>query len=172
MQARWSASRFTGTYADAKEQSSLFTTYKQTTKRAWVTERQDVATLFGNVQTKLRTYGLREYLPPPGLALSVCIRYVVHLLGSNRVIIRILMTHGKRFSSLKHSGPERSTPRSGSTFVVSDVLYGFMNTTLRIKEKLRKKFAELANGFEQRLHAISSELAAIDGPLEVLTFRS
>lgn len=33
-------------------------------------ERQDVATLFGNVQTKLRTYGLREYVPPPGLAPS------------------------------------------------------------------------------------------------------
>jgi hypothetical protein len=57
-------------------------------------------------------------------------------------------------------------------FVVLDVLYGFMNTTLRIKERLRKKFAELANGFEQRLHVISSELAAIDGPLEVLQLTS
>ncbi|KAG8214638.1 hypothetical protein J3R82DRAFT_9716 [Butyriboletus roseoflavus] len=33
-------------------------------------ERQDVTTLFGNIQTKLRTYGLREYVPPLGLALS------------------------------------------------------------------------------------------------------
>lgn len=70
MQSRWSASVFTGTYYDAKEHSSDFTEYKQTTKRTWVTERQDVATLFGNVQTKLRTYGLREYVPPLGLALS------------------------------------------------------------------------------------------------------
>lgn len=36
----------------------------------WVTERQDVATLFGNVQTKLKTYSLRDYVPPAGLALS------------------------------------------------------------------------------------------------------
>lgn len=71
VQEQWRASRFTGTYVDAKGQSSAFTTYKQTTKRIWVTERQDVTTLFGNIQTKLRTYGLREYVPPVGLAPSV-----------------------------------------------------------------------------------------------------
>ena len=70
IQSQWSAQVFTGTYTDAKDQSAEFTTYKQTTKRTWVAEKQDVATLFGNVQTKLRTYGLREYHPPPGLALS------------------------------------------------------------------------------------------------------
>ncbi|KAG2342169.1 hypothetical protein BDR05DRAFT_983404 [Suillus weaverae] len=70
VQKKWSTSRFTGSYTDAKEQSATFTTYKHTTKRAWVTERQDVTTLLGNIQTKLRTYGLREYIPPLGLALS------------------------------------------------------------------------------------------------------
>ncbi|KAF8810979.1 actinin-like protein [Phlegmacium glaucopus] len=70
IQSQWAAQVFTGTYTDAKEHSSEFTTYKQTTKRTWVAERQDVTTLFGNVQTKLRTYGLREYSPPAGLALS------------------------------------------------------------------------------------------------------
>ena len=60
---------FSGTYTDAKSHSADFTTYKQTTKRTWVTEKQDIATLFGNVQTKLKTYGLREYVPPQGLAL-------------------------------------------------------------------------------------------------------
>lgn len=29
------------------------------------------------------------------------------------------------------------------------------------------QFADLANDFEQRLHSISSELTAIEGPLEV-----
>ncbi|KIM63382.1 hypothetical protein SCLCIDRAFT_24265 [Scleroderma citrinum Foug A] len=69
VQAEWASSKFTGTYTDAKEQSSSFNEYKHTTKRGWVTERQDVTTLLGNIQTKLRTYGLREYIPPPGLAL-------------------------------------------------------------------------------------------------------
>ncbi len=44
--------------------------YKTTEKRTWVTEKQDIATLFGNVQTKLKTYGLREYVPPDGLSLG------------------------------------------------------------------------------------------------------
>jgi hypothetical protein len=72
-QEKWASVKFTGTYADVKEHAAKFATYKQTTKRAWVTEKQDLATLLGNVQTKLKTYKLRPYLPPPGLALSVCI---------------------------------------------------------------------------------------------------
>lgn len=71
VQSEWAASIFTGSYADAKEHSATFATYKQTTKRTWVTEKQDVATLFGNVQTKLKTYRLREYVPPEGLSLAV-----------------------------------------------------------------------------------------------------
>jgi len=62
--------KFTGTYADVKEHAAKFATYKQTTKRTWVTEKQDLATLLGNVQTKLKTYKLRPYVPPSGLALS------------------------------------------------------------------------------------------------------
>jgi lysyl-tRNA synthetase class II len=70
IQSQWATKQFRDTYVDAKEQSAEFTNYKQTTKRTWVTEKQDVTTLFGNVQTKLKTYGLREYVPPHGLALS------------------------------------------------------------------------------------------------------
>jgi cofilin len=71
IQNRWSASQFTGTYADAKDHSSDFLSYKQSKKRIWVAEKQDLATLFGNVQTKLKTYSLKDYVPPAGLALSV-----------------------------------------------------------------------------------------------------
>ncbi|KAI0629735.1 actinin-like protein [Trametes polyzona] len=70
MRANWAAKSFVGTYADARQHAASFQQYKQTTKRAWVTEKQDVATLFGNVQTKLKTYALREYVPPPGLSLG------------------------------------------------------------------------------------------------------
>ncbi|EIW59419.1 actinin-like protein [Trametes versicolor FP-101664 SS1] len=68
MRANWAAKSFVGTYSDARQHAASFQQYKQTTKRSWVTEKQDVATLFGNVQTKLKTYGLREYVPPPGLS--------------------------------------------------------------------------------------------------------
>lgn len=40
-------------------------------------------------------------------------------------------------------------------------------TVLRIKESLRKQFADLANGFSQRLHGVSLDLASVEGPLEV-----
>ncbi|RDX53548.1 actinin-like protein [Lentinus brumalis] len=68
MREVWNAKEFAGTYADAVQHSASFQNHKQTTKRSWVTEKQDVATLFGNVQTKLKTYGLREYVPAPGLS--------------------------------------------------------------------------------------------------------
>jgi len=131
MQSRWSVSKFTGTYVDAKEQSTEFAKYKHTTKRTWVTERQDVATLFGNVQTKLRTYGLREYVPPKKLS----------LVDLDDAWHSLLAAEAKKSRAI--------------------------NAQIRqIKESLRKTFANLANDFNQRLQAISSELTAIEGPLE------
>ncbi|CAK5284052.1 unnamed protein product [Mycena citricolor] len=131
VQTNWAGSIFTGTYVDAKEQSSDFNAYKHSAKRAWVVEKQDLATLIGNVQTKLRTYGLREYVPPAGLGLGDLDDAWNHLLSS-----------------------EARRSRS-------------INAQIRqIKERLRKSFAELANDFEQRLRAISSEITALEGPLE------
>lgn len=72
IQTSWSKTEFTDSipYTHAKDLSNSFLAYKQTQKRTWVTERQDLTTLFGNIQTKLKTYGLREYTPPAGLALA------------------------------------------------------------------------------------------------------
>ena len=42
---------------------------------------------------------------------------------------------------------------------------------IRIKETLRKRFADLANDLEKSISIISSELTAIEGPLEVPTSR-
>ena len=40
-------------------------------------------------------------------------------------------------------------------------------TVPRIKESLRKQFADIANDFSQRLHGVSLDLASVEGPLEV-----
>ncbi|KAF9013185.1 calponin homology domain-containing protein [Cyathus striatus] len=131
IQAQWETAEFTGTYTDAKAHSAEFTTYKQTTKRKWVTERQDVTTLFGNIQTKLHTYGLREYVPPAGLALS----------DLDATWQKLLDGEARRSRTI--------------------------NAQIReIKESLRKKFAEIANNFEKKLHQISTELTQMEGPLE------
>ena len=67
----WSSSSFAGTYADAKSQASAFASYKRSQKRSWVAEKSDLATLLGNIRTKLSTYRLRPYEPPVDLRLEV-----------------------------------------------------------------------------------------------------
>ncbi|KAG9035887.1 hypothetical protein FRB95_010290 [Tulasnella sp. JGI-2019a] len=60
------------TYHALKEHSAAFQLYKQTKKRDWISEKSDLAMLFSNIQTKLKTYNLREYVPPPGLSIGDC----------------------------------------------------------------------------------------------------
>lgn len=66
----WEKAKFDGSYADAKEQSQEFVRYKAKEKRAWVGEKSEVASLLGNIKTKLNTYQLRPYEPPPELTLD------------------------------------------------------------------------------------------------------
>jgi hypothetical protein len=67
---RWKDATFEGTYMDAKQQASEFASHKRGKKRVWVAEKSDLATLLGNIKTKLGTYRLRAYEPPPELSLE------------------------------------------------------------------------------------------------------
>ncbi len=84
----WRAARFQGTYADAKAQATDFASYKKGRKRDWVGEKSDLATLLGNIKTKLGTYRLRPYEPPAELRLDV----MEHEWTS---LARTEMTHGQ-----------------------------------------------------------------------------
>ncbi|KAL5612976.1 hypothetical protein BROUX41_003946 [Berkeleyomyces rouxiae] len=66
----WQTAKFEGTYADAKAQASQFSAYKRGQKREWVAEKSELATLLGNIKTKLGTYRLRPYEPPRHLSLE------------------------------------------------------------------------------------------------------
>lgn len=68
--SEWANSEFTGSYLDTKKQSDVFLHYKRTKKRQWTTEKSELASLLGNIRTKLATYDLKEYQPPQGLRLS------------------------------------------------------------------------------------------------------
>jgi len=70
-QQAWRSATFTGTYVDAKEQSTHFAIYKRGQKRKWVAEKADLAALLGNIKTKMSTYRLRAYEPPNDLKLEV-----------------------------------------------------------------------------------------------------
>ncbi|KAH8645593.1 hypothetical protein BGZ60DRAFT_392482 [Tricladium varicosporioides] len=67
----WQQATFEGTYVDAKRQATEFSGYKRGKKREWVAEKSDLAALLGNIKTKMSTYRLRAYEPPPELRLSV-----------------------------------------------------------------------------------------------------
>ena len=67
---QWAAAVFNGTYIDAKRQSEEFNNYKRDEKRRYVAEKTDLESMLGNIQTKVKTYGLRSYTPPYGLQLS------------------------------------------------------------------------------------------------------
>ncbi|KAK3956842.1 alpha-actinin [Pseudoneurospora amorphoporcata] len=66
----WQGATFDGTYADAKAQAFQFASYKKGKKREWVAEKSDLATLLGNIKTKLATYRLRPYEPPTHLKME------------------------------------------------------------------------------------------------------
>lgn len=70
IRGQWTAATFDGTYIDAKRQSEEFNKYKRIEKRRYVAEKTDLESLLGNIQTKVKTYGLRSYTPPNGLQLS------------------------------------------------------------------------------------------------------
>ncbi|UZJ56823.1 hypothetical protein CBS101457_006143 [Exobasidium rhododendri] len=67
IQGEWNGAVFAGTYADAKSQLTTFNAYKAGMKRSWVRERTDLGALLSNIQTKLKTYHLREWIPSKGL---------------------------------------------------------------------------------------------------------
>lgn len=66
----WEQATFEGSYLDAKAQAKEFSDYKRSQKREWVAEKSDLATLLGNIKTKLGTYQLRPYEPPADLSLD------------------------------------------------------------------------------------------------------
>lgn len=80
----WENARFKGTYVDAKEQLNAFNAWKKSEKRKWVAEKSDLAALLGNIKTKMSTYRLRPYEPPPELKLEVLDHEWVVLMAGER----------------------------------------------------------------------------------------
>jgi len=54
-------------YPSIKANITSLNQYKKTTRRQWITEQADLATLFGNIQAKLKTMQRPPYVPPSGL---------------------------------------------------------------------------------------------------------
>lgn len=68
-QASWSTASPATEYRAAITAMSDFAEYKKTSKRQWGREKQELGALYSNIQTKLRTYGLRSWEPREGRGL-------------------------------------------------------------------------------------------------------
>ena len=86
----WERAKFTGSYTDAKDQSSRFVAYKKSDKRKWVGEKSELTALLGNIRTKMGTYRLRPWEPPQELSLEVLEQEWSTLLDSEREHCRII----------------------------------------------------------------------------------
>ncbi|KXS11038.1 hypothetical protein M427DRAFT_138687 [Gonapodya prolifera JEL478] len=130
VQSSWT-STFSG-YRDAKGALLEFEKYKSTTKRQWVSEKRDLDTLFGNIQTKLKTYNMNPYIPPAGLSLADL---------------------DNAWNALVANEAQRK--RNLTKYISS------------IKEEIRTRFADTANGFQATLNGISQKLAGMNPDLDL-----
>jgi hypothetical protein len=69
-QQEWQSTPQATAYPEAISQLSRFAEYRRTTKRSWVKEKQELAALYSNIQTKLKTYALQPWEPQYGLRLE------------------------------------------------------------------------------------------------------
>jgi len=75
--------KFSGDYADARRHYDDFAKYP-VLKRDIAKNRQHLATNFGNIQTRLKTAGIRSYRPPDESTLEVyMLRVGVYLRAEN-----------------------------------------------------------------------------------------
>ncbi|EJU03207.1 hypothetical protein DACRYDRAFT_65404 [Dacryopinax primogenitus] len=146
----WLSTPFTGTYEDAKTQSNTFLLYKQTMKRDWVAEKQDLGTLLGNVQTKLKTYNLRPYEPPDGLDLA----------GLDTAWLCLLECEGKRSRAVN----------AQIRNIKETLRQTFANEANAYEQQLRKVAADLA-ALDGPLETQRTQLQAISADLEPLLLR-
>lgn len=63
------------TYPAVRQLSTELTHWKKSEKREWVKERGELRDLLGNIRTKLRTYGMRNWEPEVGLGLDVRLNF-------------------------------------------------------------------------------------------------
>ena len=156
VRAQWDTTSFDGTYSDAKHQSEQFNNYKRSQKRNYVAEKTDLEYLLGNIQTKVKTYGLRAYTPPQGLLLT-------DLDAAWRTLGKAEAQRSKAINA-KIGGSVLS-----SLGIHSETSFRCLGKVLmfRIKEGLRRSFAEKANEFSLLLDTISLSITKFEGALEV-----
>ncbi|KIW09551.1 uncharacterized protein PV09_00424 [Verruconis gallopava] len=81
---QWDEAEFDGSYTNAKQHAAVLADFKRKQKRTWVAEKTDLVNLLGNIKTKLSTYRLLPYSPPPELSLEALDRAWAGLMKAER----------------------------------------------------------------------------------------
>jgi Ca2+-binding EF-hand superfamily protein len=144
----WKLAKFEGTYTDAKAQAGDFAAYKRGLKREWVAEKSELATLLGNIKTKLGTYRLRPYDPPEEVRLETLDKEWANLTQAEMV----------RGQLINETIREYVSP--------SQTIVGILLTGCSIKNALRKSFADKANDFALALNTIQLAISGLEGDVE------
>lgn len=164
---KWSSTSFDDTYTSVKKQSLEFDEYKASTKRSWVMEKHDLGALLGNIQTKLKTYGLTDYNPPAGVTPEVSLFPSLHSFP--------LRKDGEAREGARGSSHSRSSFRTfppppflffqdlesawvGLTEAEVDRRRSINRKIREIKDKLERDFAKAANDLQARLDTLSFSL--------------
>jgi Ca2+-binding EF-hand superfamily protein len=86
--AHWETSAFDGTYEAAKDQFTKLVEFKVSQKRAWTREKLNLESLFGDIETKLKTYRMNSFEPAAGLTTDDLGRRWKSLLSAEGVLSR------------------------------------------------------------------------------------
>ena len=144
----WQLATFEGTYTDAKAQAANFAAYKRGLNREWVAEKSELATLLGNIKTKLGTYRLRPYDPPAEVRLEMLDQEWANLTKAEMVRGQLINETIREYVSPEASVAECSLTRPS------------------IKNALRKSFADKANDFALALNTIQLAISGLEGDVE------
>lgn len=144
----WTRSRPAAGYTDAMGELARFAEYKKTEKRSYVLERQELAGLYSNIQTKVKTYGLQPWEPRDGLKLEV----------------RVQRRRGGA-----EADESQDLEKQWAMYMQAEATRSrAINARIReIKEVLRKEFAKAAEDFVVKLQRVEQAIGALQGSLQV-----
>eukprot|EP01116_Phalansterium_solitarium_P007034 TRINITY_DN194_c0_g1_i4.p1 TRINITY_DN194_c0_g1~~TRINITY_DN194_c0_g1_i4.p1 ORF type:complete len:632 (+),score=275.46 TRINITY_DN194_c0_g1_i4:110-2005(+) len=155
-------------YVSAKQFISEFITYKTTTKREFVAEQAELATLFGNIQSRLRALGQALYEPPAGLTTADIDAAVDQLVSAERSR-RAALNNNLRtiLEALRRAFAELATPLADKLAAKKTVLSQFSDEPLDLQKQLFTQHRDELASYADELGPIeAAEQACIAANIE------
>jgi len=128
------------TYAETIRDITGFRDYRKTKRREMIKERDELVSLFNQINLKLKSQGLNPYVPPHGLSVD----------DTSRVLENLASAESNRRSSLNQRLRDIQE-RAQKKF--ADLANDFFNSCNTIKDSVKSLHGDL----EHQLHTVSEE---------------